>query len=288
MRNVEHCSFCGNSSERARALVAGPERVFICDQCVGLCRMTIREVNSRSPDRREGVLGIEQIRDTLLRALCELTRVTESVPAWSECARDGPRDSVGYAVHEVINSLRYLLREVASHSPSSSPGARGGAWAGSPARIGPSQGAITDVFASRRDQVASLTAAPTLAGCRTVELRGLGVTGLTSFANLAGLDAIAPGDFPVQATQTSGSRVHAIPAILERKLAGLEVDEVAALASRWVQSQEPTIAAWTIEDARQAVRRLASLARFADARTGLFVWIEENSGPGPSGPPGSG
>jgi ATP-dependent Clp protease ATP-binding subunit ClpX len=51
-RTIEHCSFCGNSSERARALVAGPQQVFICDQCVELCRKTIDEANGRN--RRTG------------------------------------------------------------------------------------------------------------------------------------------------------------------------------------------------------------------------------------------
>jgi ATP-dependent Clp protease ATP-binding subunit ClpX len=31
-----HCSFCGKSQHKVKKLIAGP-RVFICDQCVGLC-----------------------------------------------------------------------------------------------------------------------------------------------------------------------------------------------------------------------------------------------------------
>ena len=31
-----HCSFCGKSQHRVKMLIAGP-RVFICDECVGLC-----------------------------------------------------------------------------------------------------------------------------------------------------------------------------------------------------------------------------------------------------------
>lgn len=31
-----HCSFCGQSQHKVKALIAGP-RVFICDACVGLC-----------------------------------------------------------------------------------------------------------------------------------------------------------------------------------------------------------------------------------------------------------
>jgi ATP-dependent Clp protease ATP-binding subunit ClpX len=49
---MEHCSFCGASSDRARALVAGPQHVYICDACVELCRKTIDEANKSS--RRPG------------------------------------------------------------------------------------------------------------------------------------------------------------------------------------------------------------------------------------------
>ncbi|MDR1177866.1 MAG: ATP-dependent Clp protease ATP-binding subunit ClpX [Spirochaetaceae bacterium] len=32
------CSFCGKSAEMARKLIAGPNDIFICDECVELCR----------------------------------------------------------------------------------------------------------------------------------------------------------------------------------------------------------------------------------------------------------
>ncbi len=37
-RGEEFCSFCGRSSEQVQRLIAGPESVFICDECVDLCR----------------------------------------------------------------------------------------------------------------------------------------------------------------------------------------------------------------------------------------------------------
>lgn len=47
------CSFCGKSEQSVRKLVAGP-RVFICDECVELCMVIVRDGNSsfylRSPD----------------------------------------------------------------------------------------------------------------------------------------------------------------------------------------------------------------------------------------------
>lgn len=35
-----HCSFCGKSQHKVKMLIAGP-RVFICDECVGLCEKIV-------------------------------------------------------------------------------------------------------------------------------------------------------------------------------------------------------------------------------------------------------
>ncbi|MCL2373937.1 MAG: ATP-dependent Clp protease ATP-binding subunit ClpX [Treponema sp.] len=37
------CSFCGKSAEMARRLIAGPKDVFICDECVEMCRKILAE-----------------------------------------------------------------------------------------------------------------------------------------------------------------------------------------------------------------------------------------------------
>jgi ATP-dependent Clp protease ATP-binding subunit ClpX len=36
-KNTLHCSFCGKSQHEVRKLIAGPT-VFICDECVELCK----------------------------------------------------------------------------------------------------------------------------------------------------------------------------------------------------------------------------------------------------------
>ena len=38
-----HCSFCGKSQDQVRRLIAGPGAVYICDECVELCREIIDE-----------------------------------------------------------------------------------------------------------------------------------------------------------------------------------------------------------------------------------------------------
>ena len=37
------CSFCGKAQVQVRRLIAGPDRVFICDECVALCDQIIAE-----------------------------------------------------------------------------------------------------------------------------------------------------------------------------------------------------------------------------------------------------
>jgi ATP-dependent Clp protease ATP-binding subunit ClpX len=38
-----HCSFCKKSSEEVRKVVAGPDNVFICNECIGLAAELVRE-----------------------------------------------------------------------------------------------------------------------------------------------------------------------------------------------------------------------------------------------------
>ena len=42
-RGQYHCSFCGKGQEHVRRLIAGPGAVYICDECVELCREIIDE-----------------------------------------------------------------------------------------------------------------------------------------------------------------------------------------------------------------------------------------------------
>jgi ATP-dependent Clp protease ATP-binding subunit ClpX len=41
--NVQRCSFCGRDQDEVRRLIAGPDGVFICDECVGLCQEVLEE-----------------------------------------------------------------------------------------------------------------------------------------------------------------------------------------------------------------------------------------------------
>jgi ATP-dependent Clp protease ATP-binding subunit ClpX len=44
-----HCSFCGKSQDDVRRLIAGPNSVYICDECVDLCREIIDEEDPATP-----------------------------------------------------------------------------------------------------------------------------------------------------------------------------------------------------------------------------------------------
>src|SRR5919204_2765178 len=49
-RGQYQCSFCGKSQDQVRRLIAGPGAVYICDECVDLCREIIDE-ESAPPTR---------------------------------------------------------------------------------------------------------------------------------------------------------------------------------------------------------------------------------------------
>jgi ATP-dependent Clp protease ATP-binding subunit ClpX len=48
-----HCSFCGKNQDQVKRLIAGPGAVYICDECVELCREIIHEEAS-GPARPKG------------------------------------------------------------------------------------------------------------------------------------------------------------------------------------------------------------------------------------------
>jgi ATP-dependent Clp protease ATP-binding subunit ClpX len=43
---VQTCSFCKRSQDEVNRLIAGPDQVFICDECVDLCQDILEEDTS--------------------------------------------------------------------------------------------------------------------------------------------------------------------------------------------------------------------------------------------------
>jgi ATP-dependent Clp protease ATP-binding subunit ClpX len=64
-KDTLYCSFCGKSQREIRKLIAGPT-VFICDECVELCRDIIREETKSSLAKsRDGIPTPKEIRKVL-------------------------------------------------------------------------------------------------------------------------------------------------------------------------------------------------------------------------------
>ena len=48
LNNGLECAFCGKPKEHAKRLVAGPNGLYICDECLELCNMILEEEESES------------------------------------------------------------------------------------------------------------------------------------------------------------------------------------------------------------------------------------------------
>ena len=49
----QRCSFCGKEKSKVKKLIAGPDGVFICDECVDLCRDMMAKMPSNSEEKVE-------------------------------------------------------------------------------------------------------------------------------------------------------------------------------------------------------------------------------------------
>jgi ATP-dependent Clp protease ATP-binding subunit ClpX len=64
-QNTLHCSFCGKSQHEVRKLIAG-STVFICDECVELCKDIIHEETKSGPEQsRDGIPTPKELRKVL-------------------------------------------------------------------------------------------------------------------------------------------------------------------------------------------------------------------------------
>ena len=51
-RTSYRCSFCAKTQDQIRRLIAGSGGVYICNECVDLCRDIIEEEHARAPGPR--------------------------------------------------------------------------------------------------------------------------------------------------------------------------------------------------------------------------------------------
>jgi len=52
---TQFCSFCGRRQDQVSRLIAGPDNVFICDECVELCREILDEERGAKPNAAQGL-----------------------------------------------------------------------------------------------------------------------------------------------------------------------------------------------------------------------------------------
>ena len=57
VQNSYHCSFCDKAQGQVKRLIAGPDRVFICDECVALCGQIITEESPTPPRNATGLMA---------------------------------------------------------------------------------------------------------------------------------------------------------------------------------------------------------------------------------------
>jgi len=74
-RSTYDCSFCGKSQDQVQRLVAGPGGVYICDECIDLCREIIEEEQTiQQPQQDQWVKTAVAKKKATIR--CESCRVT--------------------------------------------------------------------------------------------------------------------------------------------------------------------------------------------------------------------
>jgi hypothetical protein len=96
------CSFCGKSQKQVRKLIAGP-RVYICDECIGLCNDIIGE--EAAQEARQPLPRAQATLDSLAHAANDVTAGTAALTrAWARLPEEEVR-----AEDVVVSSLVALL-----------------------------------------------------------------------------------------------------------------------------------------------------------------------------------
>ena len=58
------CSFCGKSKELVKKLIAGPNGIYICDQCIEICDEILKS-ESAGEDKEINLLKPAEIKEKL-------------------------------------------------------------------------------------------------------------------------------------------------------------------------------------------------------------------------------
>jgi ATP-dependent Clp protease ATP-binding subunit ClpX len=80
---VYRCSFCGKSQERVHRLIAGPGGIYICNECVQLCREILEEEQMPSAPGPL-VSALTEIRASVERLEAENAALRERLRAYEQ------------------------------------------------------------------------------------------------------------------------------------------------------------------------------------------------------------
>lgn len=278
--NPEHCSFCGASSDRARALVAGPNRVYICDLCVDLCKQTIRDAQCGSwaaedPSSRpqDVAVWLSLVRGRLLDMLERQLNLAQELPAPST-----ERLEVNVAkklLDDVTSSLREGNRILTLLVDPGAPRTRLSAPRSTPRRRGPAGIAITDVFVATRAIATLLREPPLVLGLPSAPVRGLLPSVVKNLAQELKVDLTDAVTESSGSSQDPGPWISTINDNLLNSLSDIDSDNCDQLVDGWLRHPETGHLGWTREDATWVLRQVVSLARRAvRERTELHIWID--------------
>ena len=59
------CSFCGKPKELAKKLIAGPDGVYICDECIDICKEVLEREEKKNRDEDTRLLKPHEIKAEL-------------------------------------------------------------------------------------------------------------------------------------------------------------------------------------------------------------------------------
>ena len=114
------CSFCGKSQDKVHRLIAGPGGVYICDECIDLCREIIEEeqamVTRLPSDSAQGAHWVA----TSGRARAEdaAPTSTQALPSAGKAEGDEAADTApAYSIYQYQDlpmSLAPLVTELAA------------------------------------------------------------------------------------------------------------------------------------------------------------------------------
>jgi ribosome-binding protein aMBF1 (putative translation factor) len=79
-KRLYRCSFCGKAQTEVKTLVAGPG-VFICDECVHLCRQVITQKRKPTTQEMPSLLLDRAPTETLLKTLAGYNGAFERIDA---------------------------------------------------------------------------------------------------------------------------------------------------------------------------------------------------------------